>query len=238
MIGCTCTVCRSEDKRDRRLRSSILVQSEKTSFVVDTGPDFRFQMLRSDVRHLDAVLFTHPHKDHVAGLDDIRAFNFFTGMPMRIYANEMTQEVLIREFPYAFADTRYPGVPEITLHTITTEPFHIGDIPVQPIAVWHLRMPVLGFRFGSFTYITDANRIDPEEQNKIRGSRILVVNALRKEKHLSHFTLDEAVELASGLGCDETYFTHISHQLGLHADIDRELPRGMQLAYDKLQFQL
>jgi phosphoribosyl 1,2-cyclic phosphate phosphodiesterase len=214
------------------------VQSDKTSFVVDTGPDFRFQMLRSGVRHLDAVLFTHPHKDHVAGLDDIRAFNYLTGMPMRIYANEMTQEVLIREFPYAFADTRYPGVPEIALHTITTDPFMIGDIPVQPIAVWHLRMPVLGFRFGSFTYITDANRIDPEEQEKIKGSRILVINALRREKHLSHFTLDEAVTLASSLECGETYFTHISHQLGLHAEIDRELPMGMQLAYDQLHFQL
>ncbi|MFM7839467.1 MAG: MBL fold metallo-hydrolase [Chitinophagaceae bacterium] len=234
MIGCTCPVCTSPHHKDKRLRSSILVQSATTSLVVDTGPDFRFQMLRAKIRHLDAILFTHPHKDHVAGMDDIRAFNYFSGMPMPLYANEMTQEVLIREFPYVFADTRYPGVPEVKLNTLGQEPFWIGDIPVQPIAVWHLRMPVLGFRFGNFTYITDANAIEPGEQEKIQGSQVLVLNALRKEKHLSHFTLDEAARMARQLSIPQTYLTHISHQLGLHEQIDQELPSGLNLAYDQL----
>lgn len=235
MIACTCAVCTSTDHRNNRLRSSILVQSASTTIVVDSGPDFRYQMLRARVNRLDAVLFTHPHKDHVAGLDDIRAYNFFSGKDMPVYANEMTQEVLIREFPYAFADTRYPGVPEIALHTINGEPFYIGDIPIVPVEVWHLKMPVLGFRFGSFTYITDANRIEDAEKEKIKGSSTLVLNALRKEKHISHFTLDEAIAVSRSLKIPETYFTHISHQLGLHQEVENDLPEGMHLAYDGLQ---
>ncbi len=160
MIGCGCEVCTSTDKKDKRLRSSILIESAKTVLVIDSTPDFRYQMLRANVKHLDAILFTHPHKDHIAGLDDVRAYNFFSHKPMQVFANEMTQEVIIREFPYAFAETKYPGLPEIRLNTIATEPFVIGDIPVTPILVWHLKMPVLGFRFGKFTYITDANRIE------------------------------------------------------------------------------
>lgn len=238
MIACTCPVCTSKDPRDNRLRSSILVQSERTTLVVDSGPDFRYQMLRGKVKNLDAVLFTHPHKDHVAGLDDIRAYNYFSGKDMPVYANEMTQAVLIREFPYAFADTRYPGVPEIALNTINGETFYIGDIPVQPVEVWHMKMPVLGFRFGNFTYITDANRIEEEEKEKIKGSATLVLNALRKEKHISHFTLDEAIGMARNLEIPETYFTHISHQLGLHQEVDASLPSGMHLAYDGLQLSL
>lgn len=238
MIACSCAVCTSSDPRDNRLRSSILVQSAQTTLVVDSGPDFRYQMLRGKVNRLDAVLFTHPHKDHVAGLDDIRAYNYFSGKDMPVYANEMTQAVLIREFPYAFADTRYPGVPEITLNTINGEAFYIGDIPVQPVEVWHLKMPVLGFRFGNFTYITDANRIEAEEKEKIKGSTTLVLNALRKEKHISHFTLDEAMELAQSLDIPETYFTHISHQLGLHREVEASLPSGRHLAYDGLQLSL
>jgi phosphoribosyl 1,2-cyclic phosphate phosphodiesterase len=191
-------------------------------------------MLRANVTKLDAVLFTHPHKDHIAGMDDIRAFNFFSGKPMPVFANELTQEVIIREFPYAFTDFRYPGVPEIQLNTITTDPFMIGNIRIEPIQVWHLKMPVLGFRFGSFTYITDANRIDEVEKQKIRGSEIVVLNALRREKHISHFNLDEAIAMTRELGVPEAYFTHISHQLGKHADVDSELPEGMHLAYDGL----
>lgn len=232
MIGCHCPVCTSADSKDNRLRSSIMVQSESTTIVIDAGPDFRYQMLRAKVEKLDAILFTHPHKDHVAGLDDVRAYNFFTGMPMPVYANEMTQEVLIREFPYAFSENRYPGVPEIQLNSIASEPFLIGDIPVQPIEVWHLRMPVLGFRFGDFTYITDANRIEEEEKNKIRGSRILVLNALRSEKHISHFTLSEACELADELNIPQAYFTHMSHQLGKHEVVNAALPATRQLAWD------
>jgi phosphoribosyl 1,2-cyclic phosphate phosphodiesterase len=235
MIACPCPVCHSADKKDKRLRSSILIESATTRIVVDTTPDFRYQMLRAKVNRLDAVLFTHPHKDHIAGLDDVRAFNFFSGNPMAIFANEMTQEVVIREFPYAFTDFRYPGVPELQLNTITTEPFMIGDIRVVPIQVWHLKMPVLGFRFGDFTYITDANRIDETEKQKIRGSRFLVLNALRIEKHISHFNLDEAIAMSRELGVSEAYFTHISHQLGKHTDVQAELPPGMHLAYDGLE---
>ncbi len=168
MIACGCEVCMSTDPKDKRLRCSILVQSATTTLVVDSGPDFRYQMLRAGVKHLDGILFTHPHKDHVAGLDDVRAFNFFQQKPMNVYANEMTQEVIIREFPYAFADTRYPGVPEITLNTIDMEPCMVGDKPLKPKQVWHKKMPVLGFRFGNFTYITDANRIDAVEKEKIK----------------------------------------------------------------------
>lgn len=234
MIGCDCEVCTSPDKKDKRLRSSILVQSATTTLVVDTGPDFRYQMLRQQVKHLDAVIFTHPHKDHLAGLDDVKAFNFLSKKPMEIYADSLTEEALRRDFHYAFTDNRYPGIPELNLNTITLEPFTVGDIPVIPILVWHLKMPVLGFRFGSFTYITDANRIDETEKQKIRGSEVLVLNALRKQKHISHFTLDEAIAMTDELKVPTAYFTHISHQLGRHKLVEATLPEGKHLAYDGL----
>lgn len=234
MIGCDCEVCGSADSRDKRLRSSIMVQSKTTTLVVDTTPDFRYQMLRLNVKHLDAVLFTHPHKDHIAGLDDVRAFNFFMQKPMEVYANTLTEEALRRDFYYAFAETKYPGVPEIELITIDETPFQVGDIPVQPIMVWHHKMPVYGFRFHDFTYITDANRIDEEEKEKIRGSKILVINALRKAPHISHFSLDEAVGLVDELSIPEAYFTHISHQLGFHEQVNAALPQHIRLAYDGL----
>lgn len=235
MIGCECEVCRSEDRHDDRLRSSIMVQSATTSFVVDTGPDFRTQMLREKVRKLDAVVLTHPHKDHLAGLDDIRAFNFFNKRSIDIYADSLTEEAVRRDFYYAFSDTKYPGIPELEMHTITQEPFMVGDIPVIPILVWHMKMPVLGFRFGKFTYITDANRIDPDQMDKIRGSEVLVLNALRKEKHISHFTLHEAIEKVNELKVPAAYFTHLSHQMGKHEDVEAELPEGMHLSYDGLK---
>ena len=238
MIGCGCHVCTSSDKKDTRLRASILVESPTTTVVVDAGPDFRYQMLRANVKHLDAVIFTHPHKDHVAGLDDVRAYNFFTNKAMEIYANALTEEALKREFAYAFADFKYPGIPRININSIAVDPFIIGDIPVTPISTWHLKMPVLGFRFGGFTYITDANRIEEAEKLKIRGSDVLVLNALRKEKHISHFTLDEAVALATELQVPTAYFTHISHQLGRHKLINEELPANISLAYDGLQVNL
>lgn len=236
MIGCDCQVCTSRDERDNRLRSSIAVSSGTTTVVIDSGPDFRQQMLRARVNKLDALIFTHPHKDHVAGMDDVRAYNYFQQKPIDVYANEMTQDVLVREFPYAFSETRYPGVPEVKLFTIDSELFTVGDLQILPIEVWHLKMPVLGFRFGKFTYITDANRIEPSEKEKIRGSEVLVINALRKEKHISHFTLSEAISMAEELDAKNTYFTHISHQLGLHVDIEKELPSNMHLAYDGLCF--
>jgi len=235
MIACPCAICASPDNKDKRLRSSILVQSATTTIVVDTTPDFRTQMLRANVRTLDGVIFTHPHKDHLAGLDDVRAYNYFQQRPMDVYANEMTQETIVREFPYVFAEMKYPGIPDIRLNRIDTDPFTVGDIEVRPILVWHLKMPVLGFRFGNFTYITDANRIDEEEKEKIRGSGIVVLNALRHEKHISHYTLQEAVDLVKELGVPRGYFTHISHQLGFHAEVNKGLPSGMELAYDGLE---
>lgn len=235
MIACDCRVCMSTNKKDKRLRSSIMVQSLTTTIVVDTTPDFRYQMLREKVKNLDAILFTHPHKDHVAGLDDVRAFNYFQQKAMQVYANALTQEALKREFAYAFSDNKYPGLPEIELNTIDDTAFYIGDIPVQPINVWHLNMHVLGFRFGKFTYITDANKIDEAELEKIKGSETMVINALRKEKHISHYNLEEATTLVQNLKVPNGYFTHISHQLGLHEEVTQTLPQGINLAFDGLQ---
>lgn len=234
MIACQCAVCTSTDNRDKRLRSSILVQSDTTTLVVDTTPDFRYQMLREKVEKLDAVLFTHPHKDHIAGLDDVRAFNYFQQKAMQVYANALTNEALMREFAYAFAEKKYPGIPNIELNTIGLEPFTVGNIPVVPIQVWHLRLPVYAYRFGNFTYITDANRIDEGEKEKIRGSKMMVVNTLRQEAHISHFSLGEAIALVQELEVPEAYFTHISHQLGRHEDVQKSLPEGIHLAYDGL----
>lgn len=232
LIGCDCAICTSADPKDNRLRSSILVESATTTLVVDTGPDFRYQMLREKVKKLDAVVFTHPHRDHMAGLDDVRAYNFFQKKHIDIYADSLTEEAIRRDFYYAFADTKYPGIPELNLITISDQPFVVGDIPVIPIKVWHMKMPVLGFRFGPFTYITDANRIEEQEKDKIRDSEILVLNALRKQQHISHFTLGEAVDLVQELRVPLAYFTHMSHQIGLHADIEAELPDNIHLAWD------
>ena len=211
-----------------------MIQSASTTIVVHTTPDFRYQMLRENVKNVDAILFTHPHKDHIAGLDDVRAFNFFCQPVMQVYANSLTEEAIKREFSYAFSDKKYPGVPELNLNTITDESFVIGDIPIIPILVWHLKMPVLGFRFGKFTYITDANRIDETEKEKIRGSEVLVLNALRKQYHISHFALSEAIDIVQEIKVPKAYFTHISHQLGRHEEIEAELPEGIHLAYDGL----
>lgn len=238
MLGCNCTVCKSKNIKDSRLRSSILVESANTTFVIDTTPDFRIQMLRESVKKLDAVLFTHPHKDHIGGLDDTRPFQFLQKKPTLIYGNASSLEGVIREVPYAFSNSKYPGVPSFELIEIENDKFYIGDIPIIPINVWHLNMPVQGFRLGSFTYITDANKIEEHELEKIKGSNYLVLNALRKEKHISHYNLQEATELAQFLQVPETYFTHISHQLGLHEEINAELPPNIQLAYDGLKINI
>lgn len=235
MVGCECAVCTSGDANDTRLRSSILVQSESTTIVVDTTPDFRYQMLRENVKQVHAVLITHPHKDHVAGIDDTRPFQFLHQQPTEVYGSAMSLEGIRKEIPYAFQDLKYPGIPKINLNEIGNDPFLIGDIEVQPINVWHYKMPVLGFRFGAFTYITDANQIDETEKEKIRGSEIMVLNALRKEAHISHFTLQEAVEMVQELQVPRGYFTHISHQLGLHTHINADLPNGIALAFDGLK---
>lgn len=234
MIGCHCQVCSSLDPKDKRLRSSILLRTANTTIIIDTTPDFRQQMLRIHNDQLDAVLFTHAHKDHIAGLDDIRAYNYFQQKPMHVYATKATQKELVREFYYAFAEQKYPGIPQIELHNIEQTPFNVEGIQVTPIRVWHHKLEVVGFRIGDFTYITDANKIDEEQKKLIIGSRILVVNALRKEKHISHFTLEEALSLIAELRIPEAYLTHISHQMGLHAEISVQLPPHVHLAYDNL----
>jgi len=238
LIGCGCKVCSSTDERDKRLRSSVMIETGGEFIVIDSGPDFRQQMLREHVRRLDALIFTHSHKDHIAGMDDIRAFNYLSGKPIDIYADEFVQKAISREFPYIFEEFKYPGVPEIKIHTISDEKFTAASVEVTPIEVMHYRMPVKGFRLGDFTYITDANFIPEKEKEKIIGSRILVLNALRKENHISHFSLSEAIQLARELRAEQTYFTHISHQLGLHGEVQGTLPPGIKLAYDGLRLHL
>ena len=236
MIGCDCAVCTSTDLKDKRLRSSVLVESlqEPVTLVIDTTPDFRYQMLRINNRRLNAVLFTHPHKDHIAGLDDVRAYNYFQHTNMQVYANTLTAEALQRDFYYAFAENAYPGVPRIDLHLINHASFQIQSLHIQPIWVWHLKMPVEGYRIGDFTYITDANKIDEQEKEKIRGSSVIVLNALRQEPHISHFSMQEAIALANELSVPEVYYTHNSHQLGLHASVSKQLPQHIHLGYDGL----
>ncbi len=235
VIACNCEVCLSADPRDKRLRSSILIEGEEQVIVIDSGPDFRYQMLRANVQRLDAIVFTHEHKDHTAGLDDIRAFNYKQQAPIDVFATRRVQESLKREFSYIFQEFKYPGVPELNLHTIDMEPFTVGKINFIPIEVMHYKLPVLGFRINDFTYITDAKTVSDKEKEKIKGSKILVINALQQQNHISHFTFDEAIAFAASIGAAKTYFTHISHRLGKHADVSKILPPNIELAYDGLK---
>ena len=234
-IGCDCPVCSSENKKDKRLRCSVWIDTPEASIVIDAGPDFRYQMLRANVRRLDAIIFTHGHKDHIAGLDDIRAYNYFTNKPVNIYATEETQEALKREYSYIFNNPTYPGIPQIIIHTINAnDPFIINGILITPLKLLHYKLEVLGFRIGDFTYITDTNYIEPEVLAKANGSKAITLNALRHEPHISHYTLAQAIEVARGVQTEATYFTHISHQLGLHDVVEGILPPAMHLAYDGL----
>lgn len=226
------------DPRDKRLRSSVWIQVDGLSLVIDSGPDFREQMLRYRVEKLDALLLTHEHRDHTAGLDDVRGFNFVMLKPVDVYATEHTQRALHRDFQYIFSGEQYPGIPKIELHTIGDQSFTISTTAVAPIAVKHHLMPVLGFRIRDFTYITDANFIDEKEREKVRGSKVIVLNALRRKEHISHFTLQQAQEVAGSLGAETTYLTHISHQLGTHEAVSRELPTEVALAYDGLELEI
>lgn len=236
VASCACAVCQSGDPKDQRLRTSAMFTVDGKNFVIDTGPDFRQQMLREKVQRLDAVLFTHEHKDHIAGMDDVRAFNYTSKGPVDIYAVPRVQEAIRREYAYIFDGTDYPGIPLVNLHTIHEGlELDVKGIPFHPISVLHYRLPVLGFRVGQIAYITDANLIPDNEKKKLKGIKVLVLNALRREKHISHFTLDEAVALVEELGAERAYFTHISHQLGFHEEVEKELPSHIRLAWDGLR---
>lgn len=236
VIACNCEVCLSLDFRDKRSRSSIYIEVDGQSLVIDTGTDFRQQMLRERASRLDAVLFTHAHKDHTAGMDDIRPFYFRNKADMPIYATPQVVNQLKQEFAYVFAEHKYPGVPGVDVHLIDkNQPFNIGPTMITPIEVMHYKLPVLGFRIKDFTYITDANFISDEELEKVKGSKVVVLNALHKEKHISHFNLYEAIEMVDRIQPEQAYFTHLSHQMGTHSEVSKELPPNIAIAYDGLQ---
>ncbi|MBC8155997.1 MAG: MBL fold metallo-hydrolase [Bacteroidetes bacterium] len=241
LIGCECAVCRSMDFRDKRLRTSALVEVDGRRLVIDTGPDFRQQALRLNLNQLDAVLFTHEHKDHTAGLDEVRAFNFRSGQEMPIYARTTVLDQLKQEFSYIFSDDKYPGIPRVRPHRIQNEPFDLLGVSITPIEVMHHQLPVFGFRIGDFTYLTDLNYIADGELEKVRGTSVLILDALQRSGHLSHFTLEQAITLVDRIRPERTYFTHMSHRIGLHRDVDRELsklPFFVRLGYDGLRIEV
>ncbi|MDR3185162.1 MAG: MBL fold metallo-hydrolase [Prevotellaceae bacterium] len=238
VIGCNCPVCRSADVRDKRLRASALLETEGKVLLVDAGPDFRQQLLRERVRQLDGILLTHEHKDHIAGLDDVRAFNHITGKPVDVYAEQRVLKALKREFRYVFSKTKYPGAPEMTLHVIGENRFRAADVPVTPIRLWHHRLPVLGFRIDNLAYITDVNKVEHEEFAKLKHLEALVVGTVRRGKHVSHFSLEEALAFIAKVNPRTAYLTHLSHQFETHAELQASLPAGVQVAYDGLEIKL
>lgn len=243
VIGCRCEVCTSTDRRDNRLRTSAMVETEGQRIVIDAGPDFRQQMLREGVAELDAILFTHHHKDHTGGLDDVRAFNFNHYpriRPMHIYTTATTASYLRKDYDYAFAEQKYIGAPELRLHEIDTEQrFKVGDIEITPIRGTHApNIEVVGFRIGAMAYLTDFKTIEPSEVDKLRGVEHLVVNALRFEPHHSHFNVEEALALIERVKPRQSFLTHLSHDIGLHKETDCQLPEGVRLGYDTLTVEI
>lgn len=234
MIGCGCDVCRSEDARDQRLRASVLVEYEGLKILVDAGPDFRQQMLRENVSHVDAILLTHNHKDHTGGLDDIRAFNYLEKKATQIYCEKYVEDSLRMEYSYAFEENKYPGAPEWRVHTIDERPFEIEGVKIVPIRGRHYKLPVLGFRFGNIAYCTDMNHIPEEEFEKLKGLEHFVINCVRRGHHISHFALEGALRVAEKVGARHTWLTHLSHQLPRHEKLTAELPENVLPAFDGL----
>ena len=240
VIACGCAVCQSQDKRDRHLRTSALVETDEgKNILIDIGPDFREQMLREKVNHLDSILITHAHRDHVGGLDDIRSFNYVQHCKMEIFCNREARTAIERDYHYIFAYHEFPGLPEANLHEVSgDEPFEAAGVEVMPVKAMHKDLPILGYRIGKLGYITDANHIEPRELDKLRGVDVLVVNALRKTKHFSHFCLPESLAVIERCHPHEAYLTHMSHEMGFHAVTDNELPPHVHLAYDNLTIHL
>jgi len=236
VIACNCNTCISGDEHDKRLRTSVLIETDNVSLVIDAGPDFRQQMLRANVIRLDAILLTHEHKDHIGGLDDVRAFNYKSQDAIDIYSEERVQKVLKKDYSYVFSEYQYPGIPKMRLNPVPEQGFDVKGLNILPVRVFHYRLPVYGFRIGNFGYITDANYIPEESKEKLYGIKYLVINALRKEKHISHFSLREAIDFIREISPKKAYITHISHQMGLHAEVSKELPAGITLAYDGFSF--
>jgi len=233
VIGCHCKICKSNNKKDKRLRSSIHIQKNNVSFIIDTGPDFRQQVLRENINQLDFVLYTHAHKDHTGGIDDIRSFNFIHKKTIPIYGNKSLINQMKNDYSYIFSKSKYPGLPKISLHSVKNN-FNKLGINIVPINVKHNKLDVLGYKIFDFTYITDANFISKKERKKIEGSKILVINCLQQKKHISHFNLSEALVLIKELKVKKAYLTHVSHNLGSHKEISKILPKNVRLAYDSL----
>jgi len=232
VIGCGCPVCSSTDPRDKRLRSSILVEYCSKRFLVDAGPDFREQMLRSGSPHLDAILLTHSHIDHTGGLDDVRALNYIEQRSFPIFCEDYVIESLKKQYYYVFSQNKYPGAPEFDIHCISSLPFSIEGVEVVPIRAMHYKLPVLGFRFGDFAYVTDANYIPETEYDKLKGVRYFVVNTVKKTSHISHFSLNEAISVCRKVDAEKSYLTHLSHLLPSHRELLAELPQGIEPAWD------